>query len=239
MEKELKEFGLKDNEVKIYLALLKEKLATASKLAKSARINRTTAYLELENLIKMGLASYIIKDSKRYYQAASPDKLVEVLNAKKEKIKSIIPELKCLHKDTESFKMEIFEGKEGIKTFYQDILNTKPKEILAFGVTGKAMEVLEFHYPHIVKNATRLNIKERALANISSKKIMEKHPKSSLKVRYLPKKYEAKVTTIIYGDKVSIQSLQKDKIYVTIIKDKNLADSYKNYFEFMWERAER
>ena len=51
MEKEvLKDMGLGEREAQVYLALLKEKSCNASKLAKVARVNRTTAYLELENL---------------------------------------------------------------------------------------------------------------------------------------------------------------------------------------------
>ena len=122
-ERILEELGLNEKEARIYLTLLKEKSCTASKLAKLAKINRTTAYLELENLMSLGLVSYVVKDSKRYYQAASPDKLIEILDSKKAKIQSILPQLKGLHKSIEPFKFEVFEGKEGIKTFYQDILN--------------------------------------------------------------------------------------------------------------------
>lgn len=63
---------------------------------------------------------------------------------------------------------------------------------------------------------------------------MKKHPRNNLKVKFLPKKYKSEVTTLLYSDKVAIQSLREDNIYVTIIKDKFLYESYKNYFEFMW-----
>ena len=52
-EKVLQEFGLNDKEAKIYLALLKEKSSTASRLAKKTKLNRTTAYLELDNLLNL------------------------------------------------------------------------------------------------------------------------------------------------------------------------------------------
>jgi len=236
MINELKEFGLNDNEIQIYLELLKQKSSTASNLAKLSKINRTTAYLELENLMKLGLVSYIIKNSKRYYQTSSPNKLIEILDSKKAKIESVLPQLKSLHQVIEPFKIEVFEGKEGIKTFYQDILNNA-KEVLAFGVTGKAMEILEFAYPHFLKKFMKANIKEKALANISAKKKMGSHPRTHLKIKYLPEEYNAEVTTIIYNDKIAIQSLQKENIYVVIIKDKLLYETYKNYFNFMWKIA--
>lgn len=236
-EEILQEIGLNEKESKIYLTLLKEKSCTASKLAKLTKINRTTSYLELENLMNLGLVSYVVKDSKRYYQAASPEKLIEILDTKKAKIHSILPQLKGMHKSIEPFKFEVFEGKEGIKTFYQEIINSNAKEILVFGATGRAFEILKFSYPHFLKKFIKLNIKERALANQESKRNMEKHPKTHIKVKYLPKEYKAEVSTVIYKGKVAIQSLHKDNIYVVVITDDLLYNSYKNYFEFMWRCA--
>jgi len=233
MKEILKEIGLNEREVEIYLALLGVKASTASNLAKITKINRTTTYLELENLTRLGLVSYIIKNSKRYYQAAAPQKLVEILNSKKEKVESILPRLNLLHNPEIVFKTEVFEGKGGIKTFYQDVLDNA-KEILVFGATGKAMEIMKYSYPQFMKKFFKANLKEKALANQSSKKNMEKHSPKHLEVKYLPKKFYASVTTVIYANKIAIQSLQKNNIYVIIITDKNLNKTYRAYFEFMW-----
>lgn len=233
MEKELKEFGLNEKESSIYLQLLKEKSCTASKLAKLTKLNRTTAYLELDNLMKKGLVSYIVKDSKRYYQSTSPDNLIEILDSKKAKIKAILPHLKSLHKTTEPFKFELYEGKEGIKNLYQDILNNA-KEVLAFGVTGNAVEVLKFEFPHFVKKYLKANITARYLANESSKNLLKTLPKTKVKIRYLPKRYSSEITTILYNNKIAIQSLIKDDLFVLLITNKKLYEGYKNYFEFLW-----
>lgn len=229
----LKELGLNEREAKVYLTLLKEKRSTASKLAKQSKLNRTTTYLELENLMKRGLVSYVIKDSKRYYQSAPPEKFIDILEEKKKSFEVILPKLKSLHQISQPFSIEVFEGKEGIKTFYQDIYNSS-KEFLVFGATGKATEVLQYSYPHFLEKFIKRNIKERVLANSQAKKIMEAHPKSHVLVKYLPEKYMADVTTIIYNGKIAIQSLQEENIYVVVISDKLLYNSYKSYFEFMW-----
>lgn len=236
MEKTIKEIGLNEKETKIYLELLKQKISTASRLAKLTKINRTTAYLELEKLMDLGLVSYIIKNSRRYYRSASPRKLIEILETKKRKIKSILPKLEALHFTEEPIKIETYEGKEGLKTFYQDILNNA-KNVLAFGITGLAFEILEFEFPHFVKDCIKKGITARYLANKDSKRNLSKLPKNFVKVKYLPEEYSAKISTIIYNNKVAIQSLQKNRIYITLIKDKNLYESYKNYFEFMWDSA--
>jgi len=235
MEKEiLKGLGLNEREAQLYLSLIKERSSTASKLAKLAKVNRTTAYLELENLMKKGLVSYIIKNSKRYYRAASPIKFIEILDEKKKKFQNILPILRNLHSPAEQFNIEVYEGKEGIKTFYSDIYKNC-KEFFVLGATGKAVEVLKYSYPHFLTKFMKKNIKEKALANLSSKKIMGKHPKTHFKIKYLPKNHEAKITTIIYSNKVAFQSLQDENIYVVIIKDKLMNQTYKSHFDLIWD----
>jgi sugar-specific transcriptional regulator TrmB len=234
MINELKELGLNEKEINIYLKLLAEKTSTASKLAKLTKINRTTVYLELDNLMQLGLVNYVIINSKRHYQAASPDKLIDILNFKRERILSILPKLKVLNTYNVPFKTEVYEGKEGIKTFYQDVLKTN-KDFLVLGATGKAMNVMRYYYPQILNKLKKTKIKERALANYTSKKIMDKHPKSHINIKYLPKKFYFPVTTVVYSNKVAIQSLQNENIYVIIITDENLAKSYNNFFEYIWE----
>jgi sugar-specific transcriptional regulator TrmB len=234
MEKILQELGLNNKESKIYLELLKEKSQTASRLAKLTNLNRTTAYLELENLIRLGLSNYTIKNSKRYYQPAPPKKLIEILETKKKKIKSILPQLESLSSEKEEIKIETYEGKEGLKTFYQDILNNAT-EVLALGTTGLAFEILDFEFPHFVKDCEKKGIKARYISNQDAKTQLSKLPKDMVKIKYLDKKFEAKVKTLIYKNKVAIQSLQKIKIYITVTTDQNLYDTYKNYFKFIWQ----
>lgn len=43
-------------------------------------------------------------------------------------------------------------------------------------------------------------------------------------------------TTTIYGDKVAI-NVSIDKPIVIIIRNMNIADGYRNYFEFLWKKA--
>lgn len=229
----LEEFGLNKREAIIYLMLLREKSCTASKLAKLSKMNRTTAYLELENLMKLGLVSYVVRNSKRYYQPSPPEKFIQILDSKKDLISSILPNLNNLSKGVDKAKIEVFEGKEGIKTFYQDIYNNC-KEFFVIGATGKATEVLEFSYPHFLKSFVKAGIREKAIANYDSKSIMEKHPKPFIKVKYFPKKYDSEVTTVIYNGKVAFQSLEQENIYVVVITDAALYHTYKNHFNFIW-----
>jgi hypothetical protein len=56
-----------------------------------------------------------------------------------------------------------------------------------------------------------------------------------LKVKYL-EETESPATTSIYDDTVAIHVLT-DKPIVIIIKNREIAESYKNYFEFLWKKT--
>ena len=231
MKEILIDMGLNEREAATYIALSKEKEATASHIAKKAAINRTTAYLELDNLMKKGLVNYKIKQGKRYYQTAPPEKFISMLDQKKERFETILPILKK-RSTPATFNVEVFEGVEGIKTFFQDVLENR-SGVLVFGATGKAVELLKYSYPHFAKKFMDYSLDEKALCEKNIVKIVKKL--HHVEVRCV--KAKAHATTIIYADKVAFQSIQKDYVYVTIITDSALNKTYRNYFEYMWGSA--
>src|SRR3989344_3663074 len=136
MEQELKEFGLTDNEVKVYLACLKLGTALVQGIAKKANTYRTYTYEILKSLIEKGLVSYVIKNGKQYFEVAEPEKLLNILKEKETKINKILPDLKNIYKTSiEKPKVELYEGKEGLKTILDDIIRTKG-EVLVYGSTA-------------------------------------------------------------------------------------------------------
>ncbi|MBS3097523.1 hypothetical protein J4209_01865 [Candidatus Woesearchaeota archaeon] len=76
-EEALRKFGLSDREIKVYLALLELGEALASKIAEKTNTPRTLSYDILENLLKKGLVSYVIKSNKKYFSAFDPNNLAK------------------------------------------------------------------------------------------------------------------------------------------------------------------
>jgi len=67
MEEILRQFGLREKEIKIYLSLLKLGTSSVRKVSSESRINRGTSYDVLKDLIKIGLVSYHEKKSHQYF----------------------------------------------------------------------------------------------------------------------------------------------------------------------------
>ena len=81
----LSKVGLNEKETQIYLALLKEGQVLANNLAKKTNILRSSIYDYLDALVEKGVLSYSIISGKKYFQAVSPEKILD--NFKEEKNK--------------------------------------------------------------------------------------------------------------------------------------------------------
>lgn len=57
----LKEIGMTETEIKVYIALLEQGESLASKISLKAGVERAVTYHILEKLIKKGIVSYVIK----------------------------------------------------------------------------------------------------------------------------------------------------------------------------------
>lgn len=137
LDKILQQLGMSDKEAKVYLAALELGSAPMQIIAHKAGVNRATTYVHVEELIKKGLMSSVIRGKKRYFNAEPPEQLVRLLEIKKkdleikqETFEKHLPEFQALFNLMEEKpKVRFFEGIEGIKAIQKDILTTKSDEI--------------------------------------------------------------------------------------------------------------
>ncbi len=151
----LRKIGMTDNEAEIYLTLLKMGEALASEIAAGSKISRPHVYDSINRLIEKGLASYVIKNNRKYFRGASPHKLIDYLKDKELDIKrkekevtEALPALLRLHKPKKPKPIvEVYEGKEGMKTILNDIIKTckdnpKAADFVGFGESAKKGETI-------------------------------------------------------------------------------------------------
>ena len=71
----LRKIGLTENEIKIYLDLLKSGTSTAYEIGKRTGIYRVHVYDKLEQLMDKGLVTYVYRGAKKFFQATNPSKI--------------------------------------------------------------------------------------------------------------------------------------------------------------------
>jgi len=231
----LLEVGLTNGEAKIYLALTKLGSSAVSEIAKETKLHRTAIYDFIERLIHKGLVNYVIKNNVRYYKNTEPIKLIELLKDKEHLVEGIIPTLETLSKfNKEDVKVEVYRGKEGIKTILNDIIRTK-KECLNFGIDDNSFQkTLGPFLDNYFIRTKEAKIKERIITYQGTPFVYtHKH----MTYRYIPKEFFNPTATEIYGNKVAI--IIWEPLIIILIENEQLADSYRKHFEMLWMLASK
>ncbi len=228
----LREAGLTENEAKVYLALVDYGPCLAGMISRRTGLHRRTVYDTTEMLIKKGLAGYILRNHRRLFQASSPKRILETLEEKQNLLTPIVQALEEKYAKTrEKEETNFYKGREGLKTVFEDQLNSK--EILILGASPKAYETLQFYFHWYDKKRKQKKIKARIIAQDKS---IKRIPLAE--IRYLPEKYTSPVAVNIYGEKTAIILWAKEPIAI-VIKHQEISQGYRNYFELLWRIARK
>jgi len=235
MEKLLLEnIGLSPREIDIYLALLRSGSVPVSRIAKDTGLHRTNIYDTLERLREKGLVSFIALKDVKYFKAADPSRILEYLEEKKESVQKIMPELTKLSSlPKDETNVDIFKGREGIKTVWNDIQKTG-KDMIWIGAEAKFEEIMPEYAKRMIKSCDAKGLKERAI--LKREEAGNVTPFRKHDYRYLPKNYKVPTFFIVYGNKVAI-FVWTLPYFVILIDNKDISDTYRDYFEFMWKFA--
>ena len=160
---------------------------------------------------------------------------MQSLKEKEEKLNESMPELKKLqNKEKEKTNVEIYKGKEGLKTVLRDIVETG-KDYIAFGEAGRFQKALPIDSHKFLIQLEENNINEKVLAKKDLKEDILKSKTS--KFRYLPKNYLSPSTILVYENKVA-NFIWTSPYYVILTTNKEIADSFRTHFDLLWEMAE-
>jgi len=235
----LKEIGLTDTEIKVYLSLLSIGTTPAGRIVEQTGIHRKNLYDALNRLIDKGLVTFVIENKIRYFQPKDPENILRYLEEKKSRIaekedelKKELPELKQRFESLEpEIESEIYRGNEGIKTILKECLNYK--EILFIGATGDVETRLPYFWPHYNKKRQQLRCKWKLLLTYEARnKPITKSKYYEYKI--LPKILSGFNVIYIYGDYVA-NVLWLEKPIAFVIKHKVLANNYRKYFDYLWK----
>lgn len=246
----LQKAGLSGNEIKVYLALLKLGSVTAGEILKKTELHRAGVYDTLDRLMDKGLVSYVIKSNRKYFEAASPDNLLEIIEKKekeiqedKQKIKDIIPELDAMRLLSKGAQeVTLFKGNKGIKSVLEHAAN-HAKEILVLGGYDEKAEAiqycLKFILPRFHKLRIQNKVKMRYIFPQKSKKRGEEVKGYPLtEVGILNEEFASLTGIQMYGQYVSLILWSQDPIAI-LIRSKEIQNSYAKYFKYLWKQARR
>jgi len=243
----LKKAGLTGNEAKVYVELLKLGSVKAGEIIKKTDLHRQAVYDILERLMDKGLVSYVIKANRKYFEAANPKNLIDVIEKKEEelendkkKIMGIIPELGAMRLlSKESQEVTLFKGIKGVQSLLDNYLSAK--WICILGGYSEDAEGIQECLKYVLPRFHRL----RAEKKIPMKAIFP--DKSRVRADQLKWGKYSNVR-ILYGEFASLTGIQMCESFISIIlwtknpiailiRSKEIASSYRAYFDYLWKQS--
>lgn len=234
----LMEIGLSEKEALVYVELLKVDSDSVSSIADRTKINRTTVYPVIEQLIEKKLVEEISNDGKSVYKAFSPDRIQTYIETQQIKLREshskaddIIPQLKAISRESGQRPIvEYYEGREAIlKANYDSQMSSEdssvvhmiyPRDILE-GIFTKE-ELSKARSVRIGKNIRSKSIYTYSKGDYNPDQTGDRYHIES-------DKYPIKADIEVNGDKVYMHVFG-DNIGSVFVKNKDIADTIKSLF---------
>lgn len=243
----LSEFGLREEETKFYLASLELGKTTIAQVSQKISIPRSTCYLLLDSLKKKGLIVESPIGRKRTIIAIGPADLIKVLERREEslsrarnQLSRLLPELALITSSlADKPKVRFYEGKEGIKTVYEETFGFP--EILVHCTTQTAIPLMSDYLNNYFTKVIKKGIKTREIVSDSPADVeyQKKYSTPGNIIRTIPSKYAANTDFMIYGDRVAWLSYRGGRPIGIVVEDKEIADLERKKFTVLWLAIEK
>ena len=182
--------------------------------------------------------SYIVKSGVKCFEAIDPKRLLIIEKEKLNNLKLIIPKLEKLKQTVgKRPKVEIFEGKEGIKSILEEILKLPEKSVYYSYANYDLFEYLSFYFPNFIKRKIKKKIRARVIQEKKSK--LEKNRKEGEKLlvnmKFLSQRFDSNV--FIFGNKTAFITFSKQTILGILVENESIARTQKQVFDNLWKLA--
>lgn len=248
-----KKFGLTKNEQDIYLYLLENSNSIASMIGKRLGIKRVTVYAALGTLEKRNLVNTFQRNNVSYFEAVSPEEIVNICNRRVEKdlelkkhAEKAMLELKRMESKQikpvfeVKGKIKYYQGLDAVKKLINETLEEGQKEQLCFGLNKYHTEHLWDDWKAYTKKRASIGMNVRSIQpDIKPAKEYKKRDKDELRVtKLIPnKKFPADCELNIIGDMIAIFSSHGEEPTGMKLYNKDIARTLKSLFELGWEKA--
>jgi sugar-specific transcriptional regulator TrmB len=241
----LTDLGLTPEQQEIYESLLENGPQPATQLATTTTVKRTYVYTVCNELLERGLITQEKAGSATIFIPEPPEKLLKLAQTQREQLQQAEESLSAIL-PTLSSKYQLvankpvvtyYEGIEGLKKVYQQLLNDKQDLLLFRSIyDDKKPEIDDVVMKHLQKQVAA-GIHTRTITPLepTTKEIFLKYDKARLVERHIVTSttFALPAQILVFGTKLALISLKKN-IVITLIDNQDISDAFKGLFEFMW-----
>lgn len=248
MKEDLKKLGLTDNEIKVYLSLLKIGETPVGGIINDLKVHRQIAYNALDSLEQKNMVSKTTINKIQHYNISDPGNILE--NIKKQELiaKRIQENIKtAMKKDKHEQEINVYSGQAQIRNFYLSNYKNAPENSTMYGLYSFGNEYMEVMGIGYLKKIEKIRQKKHMLTRHLTS---EPHREDILKtvnllstetreVRFLPHDIANPVSTIIWNNKVWFQSFFVSVPFIIEIKNENFYQTFINHFNALWKLGKK
>jgi len=250
----LSQLGFDEKEIMIYLSILEKGKTTATEVARVTKINRTTVYSVVKELLKRRIITEDLGTPVRELIAKPPEELMQLVNIKQEEleknkllIEQAIPELhKIVKSNVLPFPKITFVPEEEIENHLYRRSSEWNKSILALDGIWWGFQDHTFveAYPEWIdwfwKKSASEDLYLQLLSNQSeAEKKMKNKPYPRRKIRFWSKGVEFTASVWINGDYVIMINTQQHPYYLVEMRDAMLAHNLREMCKGIWSELEK
>lgn len=236
--------NLKPREIKVYLACLHHKEGMfVHEIVRETRIHRSTVDVVLQRLISLDFINKIKVERRYKFFAQSPEAVLFRQEEITEDLRKIIPLLGKLGQSSDKTEIRFFEGREGIRQIYDDILmrlkfsEGEGRQLVSFASGLNVVKTFPEIQKQFIDKRIKMGVWYRAIVPSTSTGAAEYKPdkKSLREIKAIDdRKFPFKATFETYADSVMIYSPIKPYGGV-VIRNQHIADSMRSLFRLVWE----
>lgn len=250
----LRNLGLNDNEVKVYLYLLTHGESIASVIAKRLAIKRVTSYSTLESLEKKDMVTSFIKNDVAHFDAVEPDDIIELCQQRvhemqrlQKRASALKNEFSQLRQTGKMPKLEIrgkikyYQGLEAVTDLIAETLEEKEKEQLCFGLNTYHTELAGDDWSLYTERRVKSGMKVRSIQPNTNAAIgyQKRDPQELRTTRLVPKeKFPGDCEINIIGNMIAMFTTGGKEAMGMKMYNPNMAQALRSLFELAWERAQ-
>lgn len=246
----LEHLGLGTNEANLYLILLRYPGSSVQELQTKTPFPRTMLYYVLNRLMKDDLVGTAKVKGKTVYTAESPDRLYDLLSKREEEfasqartLRELIPTLKQNYRLAgKRPNVRMFEGMDAYKKALEEIIISKPSEILAFGdPDARGVSGIEARETHDGRRRAKKIVKKALLfPSPKSKNFLKNRPYDDYtQFRFVDASLDPFTVDIeLYDGKILYTTYEDREPIAILIEDEALCTMQKSFFRLLWDKAE-
>jgi len=244
----LRNLGLTELQVKIYLKLLDFGKAGLTKLAHGVDSYKANVYGAVEKLIRFGFVSEVWINNRKKYIPTDPKNLPKIIaEIKRQKnleflrieneVLTQIPLLSKNYsdaKETEIEKVDVFHGPDSFKTLITDEFKVKGKIFVKIYGNFKTYMFKRYNLEYHLKKGSYKVILPRTKEILEYIKISKEH--SNIRLKFVDKEQFSLVSWMVTKTTFVIIIWSQEPTFIRI-RSKAVADRFNKNFDTLWKYA--